>query len=41
MKLKKVGILTNVKYKEDQVVYDSNYIARCVKCNGGGELFSL
>ena len=38
-KLKKVGMLENVKYREDAVVYDSESIARCMKCNGGGELY--
>lgn len=36
MNLKKVGMLENVKYREDAVVYDSENIARCMKCNGGG-----
>lgn len=36
MNLKKVGMLENVKYREDAVVYDSEHIARCMKCNGGG-----
>lgn len=28
--------LTNVKYKQDKIVYDSKYLARCIKTNGGG-----
>lgn len=35
-KLKKIGMLSNVKYREDAVVYDIKGIARCIKCNGGG-----
>ena len=29
-------MLKGVIYREDAVVYDSNYIARTIKCNGGG-----
>ena len=36
MELKKVGMLKGVKYREDAVVYDSDNVARTMKCNGGG-----
>ena len=36
IKLRKVGMLKGVKYREDAVVYDSNGLARTMKCNGGG-----
>ena len=36
IKLKKVGMLKGVIYREDAVVYDSKGLARCIKCNGGG-----
>lgn len=36
MKLKIVGYLKNVKFDQDKRVYDSNYIARTIKTNGGG-----
>lgn len=35
IKLKKVGMLKGVIYREDAVVYDSNGLARTMKCNGG------
>lgn len=34
--LKIVGYLKNIKFEQDKRVYDSNYIARTVKTNGGG-----
>ena len=34
--LKIVGYLKNVKFDQDKRVYDSNYIARTIKTNGGG-----
>lgn len=40
MELKKVGMLKGVKYREDAVVYDSNSVARTMKCNGGGNYMS-
>ena len=40
MELKKVGMLKGVKYREDAVVYDSDNVARTMKCNGGGNYMS-
>ena len=38
MKLKIAGYLKNVKFEQDKRVYDSNYLARTIKCNGGGNI---
>ena len=34
--LKLVALITDFKYEEDKKVYDSDYLARTIKCNGGG-----
>ena len=36
--LKLVALITDFKYEEDKKVYDSDYLARTIKCNGGGVL---
>ena len=35
--LKIVGYLKNVKFEQDKRVYDSNFLARAIKTNGGGQ----
>ena len=36
--LKIVGYLKNVKFEQDKRVYDSNFLARAIKTNGGGNI---
>ena len=36
IKLKIVGYLPNVEFEQDARVYDSRFLARTIKTNGGG-----
>lgn len=37
IELKVVAKRTDTNYEQDQLIYDANYLARCLKTNGGGQ----